>query len=105
MPNSPSTLLACGRIWTNTPAAWWPSAELWNWVMAAFRATGRAAGPGPDSPRGRRTTRVDVQRSRPGTRFGRHGRAHGARRPAVAPALDLQERPHACGGTDGPAPP
>ena len=46
---------------------------------------------------GRRTTRVDVQRSRLGTRVGWHGRAHSARRPAVAAALDLQKRPHAGG--------
>src|SRR5437016_11609257 len=30
---------------------------------------------------------------------------HGARRPPVAPALDLQERPHAGGGIDGPTSP
>ncbi|MBI1898472.1 MAG: DUF2924 domain-containing protein [Acidobacteria bacterium] len=38
-PNSPSTLLACGRIWTNTPAAWWPPAKLWNSVMGVFRGS------------------------------------------------------------------
>src|ERR1017187_2791 len=64
-----------------------------------------AVGPGAGSSRGRRTTRVDIQRSRLGARVGRYGRAHSAWRPAVAAALDLQERPHACGGTDGPAPP
>jgi hypothetical protein len=37
MPNSPSTSQACGRIWTNTPGAWWLPAKLWNWVMAVFR--------------------------------------------------------------------
>jgi len=29
--------MACGRIWTNTPAGWWPPAKPWNWVMAALR--------------------------------------------------------------------
>jgi len=32
------------------------------------------------------------------TSLGRHGRAHGASRPTVAPAMDLQERSHAGGG-------
>jgi hypothetical protein len=50
-------------------------------------------------------TRVDLQRSGLDTRLGRHGRAHGAWRPAVAPALDVHERSHAGGGADGPAPP
>src|ERR1019366_2093631 len=39
MPNSHSTLLACGRIWTNTLAVSWPPAKPWNWVMAASRGS------------------------------------------------------------------
>src|SRR5258708_7290211 len=35
MPNSPSTLLACGHIWTNTPAGWSRPARPSNWVLAA----------------------------------------------------------------------
>src|ERR1035441_3754194 len=36
-PRSPSPLLACGPIWPNTPAVWWPPAKPWNWVMEVFR--------------------------------------------------------------------
>ena len=49
---------------------------------------------GQDSPRGKRATCVDAERSRPGSRLGRHGRAHGAWRPGVAAALDRQNRHH-----------
>ena len=58
----------------------------------------------PGSSRGRRATRVDVQRSRLGARVGGAGRAHGAWRPGVAAAVDLQEHAYACGRADGPAP-
>jgi hypothetical protein len=46
-------------------------------------------GPGRIRHEGGGRHRVDVQRSRLGARFGQHGRAHGARRSGVVPALDL----------------
>jgi hypothetical protein len=35
-----NTFLACGLIWTNTPAVWSLQAKPWNWVMAEFRGPG-----------------------------------------------------------------
>ena len=60
--------------------------------------------PGRIRRRAADVTRLTSQRSWPGARWMAWS-SHGARRPGVAAALDLQEHAHAGGGTDGPGHP